>query len=377
MRNMKKNIKPLNPFLITGYLNPDYFCNREKETNSMINALQNDRNLTLIAPRRMGKTGLIKNVFYHLEQTNPEIAFFYMDIFFTRNLGEFVQLFASTVLEKSIFTPQKTIKRVTNFITGLRPTLTVDEFTGMPKITVNVVPSQEENSLKEVFSYLQQSGKRCLVAIDEFQQVVAYPEKGVEALLRSYIKFLPSVHFIFSGSKQHVMQEMFFSAKRPFYQSTQIVSIDSIPKEDYYRFAAAFFEPKRTISQEIFSSMYDEFDGHTWYIQSILNRLYGSKEQKIDIKSVRSVIIDIVSESTYTFEKLLSAYTPSAVNLLKAIAKERCVKEVNSGSFITRYGLKAASSVNTALKKLIDNELIYKTSSGYIVYDRFMAIWLR
>lgn len=57
-----KNI-PTNPFLITGYQGPDYFCDREKETASLMSALKNGRNITLISPRRMGKTGLIKNVF--------------------------------------------------------------------------------------------------------------------------------------------------------------------------------------------------------------------------------------------------------------------------------------------------------------------------
>ena len=93
--------------------------------------------------------------------------------------------------------------------------------------------------------------------------------------------------------------------------------------------------------------------------------------------AVRQVITDIVAESAYTFGKLLSAYSLVVVRLLKAIAKERCVKEINSGHFITRYGLKATSSVNTALNKLIDKELVYKTEDGYMVYDRFMAIWLR
>lgn len=56
-------MKPQNPFLIAGYHSPEYFCDRETETKTIINALENNRNLTLIAPRRMGKTGLIKNVF--------------------------------------------------------------------------------------------------------------------------------------------------------------------------------------------------------------------------------------------------------------------------------------------------------------------------
>lgn len=90
---------------------------------------------------------------------------------------------------------------------------TFDELTGVPKVTIDVAPAEEENTLKEIFEYLGSSEKRCYIAIDEFQQIAEYPEKGVEALLRSYIQFLPNVNFIFAGSKQHLMQEMFTSSK--------------------------------------------------------------------------------------------------------------------------------------------------------------------
>jgi len=372
MYNMKAN----NPFPVTGYHGPEYFCDREREAAAMIDALQNGRNLTLISPRRMGKTGLIQHVFYQLKRQKPEITTLYMDIFPTQNLCEFVQFFASTVLEKLDSTPQKVMKKVGKFIRSFRPLFTVDEFTGMPKVTVDIAPAHEEASLKEIFACLQSSGKRYYIAIDEFQQMAEYPEKSVEALLRSYIQFLPNVNFIFAGSKQHVMHEMFLSAKRPFYQSTQIVTIDKIDRNEYYGFASGFFRGKRELDRETFSLIYDEFDGHTWYIQAILNRLYGNGK-KPDTALVKKVIANIIAESTYTFENLLAAYSSVAVRVLKAIAKERRVKEINSGDFIARYSLKAASSVNTALKKLIDKELVYKTPGGYIVYDRFMAIWLR
>ena len=365
-----------NPFIIANYISPDYFCNRDRETKVMMEALKNGRNLTLISPRRMGKTGLIKHLFYQLEPEKPAVATFYLDIFFTQNLNEFVQLFASIVLGKLDLKVQRVMKNAGNFLKNLRPVFTIDDYTGMPKVSVQIEQNHEESSLKDIFDYLHASGKECCIAIDEFQQVAAYPQKGVEALLRSYIQFLPNVHFIFSGSKHHVMEEMFFSAKRPFYQSTQILSIDRIDRSEYYRFASNFFGPKRPLSSDTFSYIYDEFDGHTWYIQLILNRLYGNR-QKPDIPAVQRVITDIVAESEYLFGKMLAAYAPVAVRLLKAIANERCVKEINSGKFISRYGLKATSSVNTALKKLVDKELVYKTKEGYIVYDRFMAIWLR
>lgn len=382
MRNAKcvihKNddMRPNNPFLITGYYNPEYFCNRIQETETMINALHNGRNITLIAPRRMGKTGLIKNVFYKLHEQQPDIVTLYLDIYATQNLGDFIRLFASTVLGKLDSAPQKALSRVSQFLKSCRPTFTFDELTGLPKVTVDIAPASEETTLKEIFDYLQSSDKRCYIAIDEFQQISEYSEKGVEALLRSYIQFLPNINFIFAGSKQHVMQEMFLSAKRPFYQSTQTLSIDRIDKAEYYHFAAEFFKrQKRELDEATFCYLYDQFGGHTWYIQVLLNRLYGYTES-IDVKLVNYAIEEVIAESTYTYENLLAAYTATSVKLLKAIAKSKCVKEINSGEFIAEYKLKAASSVNSALKKLINNELIYKSTDGYIVYDRFMAIWL-
>lgn len=370
-------MKPNNPFLITGYHTPHYFCDRAQETKSMTDALHNGRNLTLIAPRRMGKTGLIKNVFYKLKEEQPNIVTLYMDIYSTQNLSDFVHLFAGSVLGKLDSTPQKAMSRISQFIKSCRPALTFDELTGIPKVTLDIAPSKEEATLKEVFNYLQSSETRCYIAIDEFQQIAEYPEKGVEALLRSYIQFMPNINFIFSGSKQHVMQEMFLSAKRPFYQSTQTLSIDKINKTEYYHFASAFFEEQnRELGEDTFSYLYDEFEGHTWYIQALLNRLYGYKGTP-DMQSVNTAVEELITESTYTYENLLTAYPASNVKLLKAIAREKCVKEINAGDFISAYKLKAASSVNTALKRLIDKELVYRTSKGYIVYDRFLSIWLR
>ena len=370
-------MKPNNPFLITGYHGPEYFCDRDTETASIVQAMYNGRNLTLISPRRMGKTGLIHHAYHQLKQQNPDIILLYMDIFSTQNLGEFVQLFASTTLGKLASAPKKTMSRIGKFIKSFRPVFTIDEFTGAPKITVEILPASEETSLKEIFAYLQSSGKKCCIAIDEFQQIAEYPEKGVEALLRSHIQWLSNVNFIFSGSKKHVMQEMFMSAKRPFYQSTQILSIDRIDREEYFRFAANIFTAQhRRLDGETFSYIYDTFNGHTWYIQSILNRLYGYPE-KLDVILVNHAISEILAEFGYVYENLLSTYTTNQIRLLKAVAKENCVKEINAGDFIVRHKLKAVSSVNMSLKKLIDKELIYKTNQGYIVYDRFMNIWLR
>ena len=269
------------------------------------------------------------------------------------------------------------MKRIGKFIKSCRPIFTFDELTGQPEISIDITPTKEEATLGEIFDYLRSSDKRCYIAIDEFQQITEYPEKGVEALLRSHVQFSPNVHFIFAGSQQHIMQEMFLSAKRPFYQSTQTLSINCIEKEKYYTFAALFFaKDDRHLDEKIFSQIYNEFEGHTWYIQSVLNRLYGFPDNP-DQDKINYAIRNIISENEYGYQNLLAAYPSGAVRLLKAIAQERIVKKINAGSFIAKYKLKATSSVNTALNSLVKKEMVYKTKNGYIIYDRFFAIWLR
>ncbi len=370
-------MKPNNPFLISGYHSPEFFCDRETETATMIDALHNGRNVTLIAPRRMGKTGLIRHAFYKLKEQEPDIVTFYMDIYSTQSLGDFVRLFANTVLGKLDAAPQKALSRITKFIRSCRPVFTLDQLTGVPQVTIDISPAEEESTLGEIFEYLASSEKRCYIAIDEFQQIAEYPDKGVEALLRSYVQFLPNVNFIFAGSKQHVMQEMFMSSKKPFFQSTQLLTIGIIDREKYARFAMDHFTKHGTcLPKEVFDRVYDRFDGHTWYVQSLLNRLYGY-DRDVDIDLVEYAERQIISELSYSYADLLKAYAAGPVRLMKAIAKEGCVKEVLSGDFISRHRLRAASSVNSALKKLLDNELVYPSENGYIIYDRFMGEWLR
>lgn len=370
-------MKPNNPFLISGYYGPEFFCDREQEAGSILEALQNGRNVTLTAPRRMGKTGLIRHVFYRLKEQQPDIATFYLDIYSTQSLGDFVRLFAGTVLGQLDSAPQKALSRISRFVRSCRPVFTFDELTGVPKVTIDVAPAEEENTLKEIFEYLGSSEKRCYVAIDEFQQIAEYQEKGVEALLRSHIQFLPNVNFIFAGSRQHLMQEMFTSSKRPFYQSTQLLTIGPIQQDEYAGFATGHFAAHGVkLPLEVFNTIYEKYEGHTWYVQCLLNRLYGY-DRDVDMELVSYATEQILAEYSYIYADLLKAYTAGQVRLLKAIAKEGCVKEVLAGDFISTYGLRAASSVSAAMKKLLENELVYQTADGYIIYDRFMGEWLR
>ena len=367
-----------NPFVTYGYKGPEYFCDREQETKSIITALHNERNITLVAPRRMGKTGLIHHVFNQIEQTQPDVRCFYVDIFPTKNLQQMVQAMARAILGKLDSPSQTAMRKVTQFFGRFRPTVTYDEITGTPTVSLDIAPNEERNTLKQIFEYMHQSGIRCYVAIDEFQQILQYSDTGIEALIRSYIQFLPNVYFIFAGSQHHVLEQMFSSVNRPFFQSTQMMHLGPLDESKYRQFANDFFANQdREISTKLFHQLYETMHGVTWYVHAVLNRVYQEAEKPITQKLIDQVMRELVDEQVPVFQNYYNAMTTNQVAVAVAIAREEKVAKPLSQDFIARYRLPSPSSVQTSLEKLEANQIVLHDSNGYFIYDHFFAMWLR
>ncbi len=364
-----------NPFLVYGYEGPENFCDRQIETTTIRESLLSGNNLTLLSPRRIGKSGLIQNVFYYLRQEGYPC--FYVDIYSTNCLADLVKRMAVAILGKLDTPTQKAEGFISKFFHSCQVVFSVDAF-GMPQVGLNILPQQEERTLEEIFAYIAQSGKRCFIAIDEFQQVAEYPEKNVEALLRTYIQAMHNVQFIFSGSKLHMMSEMFDSPMHPFYRSTERVRLYELNEQVYYAFAKERMDAVGVdMSEQVFHTVYSMVDGVTWYVQALLNRLYRMRPKEVTEETIMMALRQIILAEIESYKHLYHLLTFTQAMVLEAVAKERLVREPQSGNFLKRYNLKSASGVQRALDSLIRSEYVYRTDEGYIVYDRFFAIWLR
>ena len=372
-------MKPLNnPFVEYGYKGPEYFCDREDETGQLINALYNESNIALISPRRIGKSGLIKHVFNRMEASGKDVACIYIDILNTRNQRDFIDVMATSVVQKLDNNWQSAMRKVSEMFKGLRVTISMDEFTGLPTLSLDVEERKQDSTVERIFEYVRRSGKRCYIAFDEFQQVTEYPERGLEALLRSQIQSIDNAYFIFSGSQQHLMSEMFLSANRPFYMASQLMSLDVIKEDKYLDFANRHFAKQgRTMHADDFAYLYDMVDGQTWYVQTMLHQLYTMTDTELDKDAVSRAFDTILNKMSTALSSIYLALTDNQALLLRAIAKERVVKEPLSQTFMTRHRLPAVSSVRLALGALENKQLVYRQPDGYIVYDRFLGLWLR
>ena len=108
-----------------------------------------------------------------------------------------------------------------------------------------------------------------------------------------------------------------------------------------------------------------------------MNRLYETTKRADSIEQSNQVILSVVDTLVPQYEIMMTLLTTNQVNLLKAIAKEHKIAKPQSFEFVNKHNLSSPSSVKTALDVLVDKELVYPEKDGYVVYDRFLSIWLQ
>ena len=373
-----------NPFYITGIIPEPYFCDREKETSWMVRTLENKAHILLTSPRRMGKTQLIRHVF---EQPSIKDNYhtFYTDIYPTTSLHEFVLFLSKEIY--SVLVP-KGKAMLNNFLAGLHSlagSFGYDPVTSTPTFDVKLGDIHSpELTLEEIFGYLEQADKPCIFAIDEFQQIANYPEKNVEAMLRTHIQKMNNCLFIYAGSNRHTLENMFHSAAQPFYNSAEQQYLDCIDRDVYISFAQKqFAKAGRSIKPKATSHAYDLFEGHTYYVHNVLHNAFAyiDPDKVIDVDDINKTLSDILEEKGRSFASVMNQLNYQQKETLIAIAKEGKAAGVTSVAFVKKHTLKSPSSVQYAISTLLEKQLLTYQNEGrtkiYCVADRFLEMWIR
>ncbi len=371
--------KEVNPFIVTGHIQPQYFCDRQVESERLTKLLLNGNNVVLKSDRRMGKTGLIQYCFDKPELKGGHYTFF-IDILHTSCLQELVHELGRVVYDQTVPHGKKMTQRFLKAIKSLSGKMGFDANTGMPTFSLGLGDiEQPEYTLEEIFRYLQQADRPCIVAIDEFQQIGHYPEKNIEALLRSHIQKIDNCRFIFAGSEKHMLGRMFDDGNRPFYKSADSMELDAIARDVYVEFICRMFaERGRTIDIVLAEKVYDLFEGHTYYVQKTMNESFSNtpRGERCTDETIQLSLQTILDGNDMFYRDILSRMTLRQKALLYAIAADGKAAQITSAAFVKRHKLASASSVQTAIKKLLEVDYVVEEDKKYRVNDRFFALWL-
>lgn len=371
--------RQVNPFIISGYEGAEYFCDRVVETKRLCKEIANGNNVALIATRRMGKSGLIRHCFSQ-EEIKQDYYTFFIDIYDTKNVNDLVLKLSREILERLKPYGMKVLKHFWDCMHSLQAGISFSP-SGDASFNVQVGDIHiGSNTLDEIFRYLDEADKPCIVAIDEFQQIAQYPETNIEATLRTYVQRCHNAQFIFAGSQRHVMGQMFTSASRPFFQSVSIMHLDSIDSGEYDIFAKNHFAKNgKTLADGVTEKVYELSNGITWYSQKLFNTMYAQTQQgeTCIVEHVDEALDYILDTQEFTFKETMFRLPEKQKLVLTALAKEGAAKGITSSAFIKKYRLPSASTVQSAVRGLMEKDFITMEQGVYTVYDLFLAYWIR
>lgn len=377
--------KVTNPFIVRGAIPPAYFCDREAETEKLVRSLTNGNNVVLIASRRIGKSRLIDHCF-----EKPAIGDGYytvfVDILQTANMQEFTYELGKAVFEALSPVSSRMAKLFIQTVRSLHGEFGIDPITGHPKFSFSL--GHIENpiyTLEEIFRFVEQADKPCIIAIDEFQRIAFYPEKNVEAVLRTYIQRLNNCGFVFAGSERHLLGQMFQDSNRPFYSSAGIIALERIEKTKYAAFAIEHFaEFGKRIDADSVNRVYDLFAGNTFAMQKTMNVAFSLTAAKAEctLDVVREAIDEILEDNTYDYRTRLMTMSTPQKEVLYAIGKRGVATQITGAEFVNHNRLGSASSVQSAMRKLLADGWVAETvgeegKKSYQLTDLFLALWIQ
>ena len=367
-----------NPFFIGRYVDKQYFCDREKDTETLVRHIINGRNVALISPRRLGKSGLIHHTFAQ-DSIKDRYTAIYVDIYAAKDLCEMVKALSEAIV-KAVGQKKSWHEKFFSFIKSLRVGFHIDAVSGEPSFDIGIGDIENpDKTIRELFDYMEASEKPCILAIDEFQQIREFPQTNTEAFIRSLVQQCSRTSFIFCGSKRHTMTDIFYSPAKPFFQSVISQSLKPIPMETYVEFASRMFSQRgRILDRGAAETIYKMFDGCTWYMQMMMNEMFAlTKEGMICTTEYIDFAWDnIILAQEDRYQAILYGLAPKQKQLLQAIARDRTVEGITSSDFVKRHRLVSASSVQAALKPLLKNDIVTCEEGTYRIYDYFFADYL-
>lgn len=356
----------------------DYcFCNREQERTTLKNSIAAREHVVLAAPRRYGKTSLITQVLKESSIPGVCIDFFFAltQVDVAKTISEGVSKVISMLLPKT----KAACNKLINSVVELNPKLTFNLFGQKLEISTK---QTTEKSISELLLALDQFAnkekKACVIVFDEFQQIGELEENhAIEAAIRHAVERSDNVSYIFSGSKRHLLNEMFSNKSRPLYHLCDLMTVERIDTPYYFDFLNKMSKNQwgKSLSNDVIDEIIYLTENHPYYVNALCRRLWNNSEIPT-IANVRNAWNNYVNQQGIWITNDLSYLTLNRRKVITALAYQP-TNEPQGQTFSKRVGLNP-SGIKKCLTDLQKLDLIYLNKKGcYCVLDPAIAYFIR
>jgi AAA+ ATPase superfamily predicted ATPase len=356
-----------NPFKFGSIVNDPYFTNRTAEIGQVTAVLNSSNHLILISPRRYGKSSLVYKVIQTLHR--PVIA---IDL----QLITSVEDMASQLLKRiyRIYPAERIKQFIRNF--RIIPTVSLNPVTN--EVDIAIQPSSPDFPMLEdvlnLIEKLSSEKKRVIVVMDEFQEVGRLDTNLVRQL-RSVVQHHQHVNYVFLGSQESMIREIFEKKKSPFYHFGFLLTLSKINRSDFRNYLESGLRLQREKSVAIADDILDFTKCHPYYTQQLAFSAWEILSDNPESEnSARQAIDEIIQIHDMDYERLWGTFNNTDKKLLIGMSESGLTPL--SEAFYRKYDMGSPSTVFSSLKRIMKNGYITKLEKKYEIDDPFFSRWI-
>lgn len=365
-----------NPFYFGNEVHDEEFCNRVDELKELKNDVNNGLNILLYAPRRFGKTSLLKKMQEQLKSDKDTKVIFF-DWMSVSSIDEFLEKYFHAIASSLESSSDKVMKLFKEML-QIRPNITMKlSNSGDINYGLSFTKKELDTSFEDIINlplqYAKKSGKKVVVIFDEFQEAEQFDiEKKLRTLIQTHSK---NVSYIFSGSKKSILSAMFNDKNRAFYKSVKRLIIKEISLEDWTSFATEKFTATGKIVQvKHIKTIFDITNGFPYYMQQLLYHVWQKCEKSTDEAMIQKSLNLMLEREYDLYAYIYSSLTPNQKVTLKYITLFDGTN-LYSNDNMSEASL-SASTLKSTLESLLKKDVIDRVDDRYYLVDPFMRYWL-
>lgn len=359
-----------NPFRYGQVVTGEYFTNREEEIREISEEIASGQSIILISPRRYGKTSLVIN-------TINKIRYPFIKI--DMNLVTDEIDLGNTLIRKLLSLSK--YEKIKYFLKKLRiqPAIQFDPNSNEVSIVFNPGEKNASIYLEDALEMSQDIAKnlkrRIVVVFDEFQDIRRI-SSSLEKKMRSIFQYHKDVSYVFIGSQEHMIRDIFENKSNPFYKFGKQILLREMRSDKIRRFIVDRFSDKGIDASTVVDSILEITNGHPYYTQQLCHEIFIVSDSKIiNMNSIKEAIDNILSNHNFDYEVWWGQLDNTERKIVLGICSG--MQNPTSGSFISTYGIKSTSTAGSALKRLVEKGILIKRSKDlYLIEDPFWLRWI-
>ncbi|MCH8569516.1 MAG: ATP-binding protein [Balneolales bacterium] len=366
--------KAANPFKFGTVVDGEYFTNRTREIAEYSSIINGQNHLVLIGPRRFGKTSLIRKI-----TAGGKRPVVHLDAYMITSPADLAAQLVSRLFR--LF-PLQRIKEFLKSFT-IVPTITINPVSGETEISFGTRTRGEDglHSVEDAFNLVEKLSKpsaKLIVVIDEFQEILKL-DKQLDRHIRSVIQHHKNVNYVFTGSQESMMRDMFEDKKSPFYHFGVVRHIERIPREDFSTFLSERFDKVSDKGTEISEGILYVTDCHPYYTQQLAWQTWEEMSRSAEYSdnpevSVGQAVEKLVRMHDFDYDRMWSNFNTTDRKILVYMAGGTLTPL--SSEFLQKAGFSSASTASSALKRLIGSGYLTQEQGAYRIDDPFFSRWI-